>query len=217
MAIDREQPYQPWYFRREDESPDRFFYIEPRLVVHIDDHAIAAIADYYGRTLPKDGAILDLLSSWRSHLPEGFLTGKLVGLGLNAVEMQENPQLDECVVHDVNADPRLPFYDQVFDAAVITVSIQYLTRPVEVFQEVRRVLKEGATFHVVYSNRMFPTKAVAIWQRLDDAGHGELVASYFANAGGWERPEKLDISPQRTFYTDPVYGVAAEKKMLPPS
>ncbi len=199
----------PEYFRRQDEADDRLFYTEPRLVVHIDDHAIHAIGDYFGRRLPEDSVVLDLMSSWRSHLPDGFPKRKLVGLGLNAVEMAENPLLDEHVVHDVNADPVLPFVDASFDAAVLTVSVQYLVRPVEVFREVSRALKPGAWFHVLYSNRMFPTKAIAIWQPLSDAQRAQLISAYFAAAGGWEQPEAMDISPKLGFPTDPVYVVAA--------
>ena len=194
-----------------DESDDGIFYAEPRLVTHIDDYAIAAIGGYFSETLPEGGAILDLMSSWRSHLPAMFRAGRVVGLGMNDVEMRENPQLDEYVVHDLNADPRLPFGDGYFDAAVVTVSIQYMTRPVEVFSETRRALKEGAFFHVIYSNRMFPTKAVAVWQSLDDHRRGQLVGSYFTSSGGWEDLTLYDISPNRGERTDPVYVVSARK------
>lgn len=204
--------YPPEFFRREDESDDRLFYTEPRLVVHIDDYAIAAIGAYFNEALPPNGVLLDLMSSWRSHLPEGFPKKMLVGLGLNAVEMAENPQLDEQVVHDLNANPTLPFKDQSFDSAVVTVSIQYMTKPVDIFREVERVLRDGASFHVVYSNRMFPTKATAVWRALDDAQRAQLIASYFSNAGGWEKPQARDIGPRTGFYTDPVYVVAARKK-----
>jgi SAM-dependent methyltransferase len=200
------------FFRRLDESEDGQFYAEPRLVVHIDERAIAAIGEFFSARLPQNGVILDLMTSWRSHLPDGFAKAKLVGLGLNAVEMSENPQLDEYMVHDLNANPSLPFEDSGFDAAVVTVSIQYMTRPIEVFREVNRVLKQGASFHVIYSNRMFPTKAVAVWQALDDLQRARLIASYFINSGGWEPPEALDISPKPGFYTDPVYVVTTRKK-----
>ncbi|HCH09505.1 MAG TPA: methyltransferase type 11, partial [Dehalococcoidia bacterium] len=96
------------YFQRADGSDDRLFYTQPRLLVHIDDHAIAAIRSFFQEHLPQNATILDLMSSWRSHLPDGFLTEKVVGLGMNDVEMRENPQLDEWVVHDLNSDPHLP-------------------------------------------------------------------------------------------------------------
>ena len=122
---------------------------------------------------------------------------------------RENPQLGEYVLHDLNADPLLPFDDQTFDAAIVTVSIQYLTRPVEVFAEVRRTLTGGSYFHVIYSNRMFPTKAVAVWQALDDQRRGQLVASYFAASGGWTDISTDNISPRPGTYSDPVYVVSA--------
>ena len=201
-------------FRREDGTDDLLFYAQPRLVVHIDENAIGAVSSYFGRVLPHDGVILDLMSSWRSHFPENLHIKKLVGLGLNEVEMVENPRLDHAVVHNINVDPKLPFDDASFDAVVVTVSIQYIVRPLEVFAQVNRTLKEGASFHVVYSNRMFPTKAVAIWKGLDDARRADLITSYFQNSGGWEQAETHDISSHREQYTDPVYVVTARKGAL---
>ncbi len=206
-----EHPFRPEHFARVDESPDPMFYDFPRKVVHIDDAAIAAVKQFFREVLPPDGVILDLLSSWRSHWPEGFAKQRLVGLGLNAEEMAENPDLDAYVVHDVNADPRLPFEDGVFDAAVLTVSIQYLTKPIEVFQEVNRVLKPGGLFAVIFSNRMFPTKAVAVWRALDDEQHFKLVNSYFHYAGNFVALEAQDRTPPADDYTDPVYVVMAHK------
>ena len=207
--------YPPEFFQRMDESDDRLFYAEPRLVVHIDDHAIAAIRRYLARVLPQDGVILDLMSSWRSHLPADLSHRRVVGLGLNEVEMRENPQLDDYTVHDLNADPRLPFDDASFHAAIVTVSIQYMTRPAEVFAEALRILKDGASFHVIYSNRMFPTKAVAVWQALDNHRRGQLIASYFQSAGDWEDISLYDISPDTAAYSDPVFVVSAKKLSSP--
>jgi hypothetical protein len=204
-------PYPPHFFKRQDEWDDELFYDQPRLVVHIDDHAIAAIGAYFQRTLPQNGVLLDIMSSWRSHLPQSFPKVKLVGLGLNAVEMAENPQLDEWVVHNVNTNPLLPFDDASFDAAMVTVSIQYMTKPVELFSEVGRVLKPGAAFHVIYSNRMFPTKAILAWQAVDDDQRAHLIGSYFQNSGGWQTPELEDISPSLGLPTDPVYVVSAKR------
>ncbi len=201
--------YPTEFFRREDESDDAWFYAQPRLVVHIDDQAIAAIGEYLKGALPRDGVVLDLMSSWRSHLPESPPLRKVVGLGLNALEMRENPQLHEHVVHDLNREPALPFPEETFDAALVTVSIQYMVRPVEVFAAVRRVLKPGAAFHVIYSNRMFPTKAIALWQAMDYRQRAELIASYFINSGGWEDPTAVDVSPSVGYETDPVFVVSA--------
>ena len=211
-------PYPQGAFRRADESDDPVFYREPRLVVHIDDHAIEALRDYYRQVLPADGAFLDLMSSWRSHLPDDVALGRVTGLGLNRVELDENPQLTERVVHDLNADPSFPFGDGEFDAAAVAVSVQYMTRPVETFAEVNRLLKPGAALHIIYSNRMFPTKAVALWQDLGDHDRAGLIGSYFrlssghSGGGEWDDPTFVDITPQPGFPTDPLYVVAARKR-----
>jgi SAM-dependent methyltransferase len=159
--------------------------------------------------LPPNGVVLDLLSSWRSHWPEGFPKQRLVGLGLNAEEMADNPDLDEYIVHNVNTIPQLPFEADTFDAVVLTVSIQYITQPIAVFQEVGRILRPGGPFVVIFSNRMFPTKAVAIWRMLDDQKHVDLVAAYFDYAGNFVGIEAHNWSPSA--YTDPVYVVLARK------
>ena len=211
-------PYPQGAFRRADESDDPLFYREPRLVVHIDDHSIEALRDYYRQVLSAGGAFLDLMSSWRSHLPDDLALGRVTGLGLNRVELDENPQLTERVVHDLNAEPALPFADGEFDAAAVAVSVQYMTRPVETFAEVNRLLKPGAALHIIYSNRMFPTKAVALWQALGDHDRAGLIGSYFrlssghSGGGEWDDPTFVDITPQPGFPTDPLYVVAARKR-----
>jgi SAM-dependent methyltransferase len=191
-----------------DESDDALFYTQPRLVVHIDEQAIACVTGLLREYLPPGGDILDLMSSWRSHLPEDVRFGRVVGLGMNEVELRENPQLSERLVHNLNLDPRLPFGDSSFDGAVITVSVQYLTQPVAVYREVGRVLRPGAAFLTIFSNRMFPTKAVSVWHALDDAGHAQLVSDYYARAGGFEQIEAFDASGPRG---DPVFLVLGRR------
>jgi SAM-dependent methyltransferase len=206
-----ESPFRPEHFQRVDESPDAEFYSLPRKVVHIDDAAIDAIKDFFLEVIPPAAVVLDLLSSWRSHWPAELTKQRLVGLGLNAEEMADNPHLDAYVVHDVNADPRLPFDGSMFDVVLLTVSIQYLTQPIAVFQEVNRVLKPGGLFAVIFSNRMFPTKAVAVWRAMGDDQHIKLVNSYFHYAGNFVDLEDQDRTPQADEYTDPVYIVTARK------
>ena len=126
---------QPELFRRMDESPDALFYDIPRLVTHIDDAAIAAVTQLYREYFPAGGAIIDLMSSWVSHLPPEITYRRVVGLGMNATELAANPRLDAWLVQDLNENPRLPFADAEFDAAGICVSVDYLTRPVEVLRE----------------------------------------------------------------------------------
>ena len=195
------------FFRRVDDSDDELFYSTPRLVVHIDDGAIAKVGEIYARLLPQGGAILDLMSSWRSHLPAHLRPARVVGLGMNRAEMEDNPALTEIVIHNLNRAARLPFADAEFDGAVVTVSVQYMTSPVETFAEVARVLKPGAPLIVTFSNRMFPTKAVAIWQNLDDYDHVKLVARYFMESGGFENIEFIDKSAPTTPHSDPIWAV----------
>lgn len=205
-----ECPFTPEMFQRMDDSDDALFYAFPRKVVHIDEPAIAAVGQFIATTFAPHGILLDLMSSWRSHLPAGFPKQRLIGLGLNAEEMADNPDLDDYIVHDLNADPRLPFADERFSGAIITVSIQYLIRPVEVFADVRRVLRPDSPFVVFFSNRMFPTKAVRIWQALDDKQRAGLVCAYFRHAGGYSEPEAYDLSPHPGV-SDPLYAVRARK------
>jgi SAM-dependent methyltransferase len=169
-------------FARADSSPDTRFYAVERKVVHIEAGAIAALRDLYARVLPAGAPVLDLMSSWRSHLPADGL-GPVTGLGMNAAELADNPQLDEWLVHDLNAEPDLPFADGAFGAVVCAVSVQYLVRPLEVFAEARRVLRPGGVVVVSFSNRCFPTKAVAIWMAGSDADHRALVRLYLERAG----------------------------------
>jgi SAM-dependent methyltransferase len=206
-----EHPFGPEHFERVDGSSDRLFYSFPRKVVHLDDAAIAAVKQLFRQVLLPHGVVLDLMSSWRSHWPGGFPKQRLIGLGLNTEEMSENPDLDASVVHDLNADPRLPFEEGFFDAAVLTVSVQYLIHPIQVFQEVNRILKPGGLFVVIFSNRMFPTKAVAVWRACNDEQHAGLVASYFRYAGNFEGIDIQDHTPPAEEYTDPVYVVLARK------
>jgi SAM-dependent methyltransferase len=168
-----------WFFDRVDPGPDAAFYGPPRLVTHIDEGAIAAVADLYAE-LSVEGEVLDLMSSWVSHFRAP--PRRLVGLGMNAAELAANPVLSEHVVHDLNVDPALPFPDAGFDDVTCCVSVDYLVRPVEVFGEVARVLRPGGRFVVTFSNRCFPTKAIRGWLATDDRGHLQIVAAYFAAA-----------------------------------
>ncbi len=197
------------YFERMDDSGDNQFYSVPRLVVHIDDAAIAATTALFRDYVPADSDVLDLMSSWRSHLPNDVPFGCVVGLGMNEVELRENPQLSEYIVHDLNTDPILPFGDATFDACVLTVSVQYLVKPIDVYAEVGRVLRPGAPFITVFSNRMFPTKAVAAWRSLDDSGHVQLVTAYYQLSGMFEEIEIEDRSPGG--WSDPVYAVIGRR------
>jgi SAM-dependent methyltransferase len=199
------------FFRRIDESDDELFYEMPRFVVHIDDQAIADVCAIYRSLLPNNGELLDLMSSWRSHLPAALQAKRVVGVGLNRAEMNDNPTLTEVVIHNVNRQSRLPFEDASFDGAVMTVSVQYLTRPIEIFADVGRVLRPRGPFIVTFSNRMFPTKAVALWQMSSGAQRLEVVKRYFAESGAFERIEIIDHSSRSGLLSDPIWAVVGYK------
>jgi len=173
----------PGAFAKEDPGADADFYAEARLETHIDDPAIAALTDFYRLVLPPGGAILDLMSSWISHLPPEVAYGQVIGHGMNAEELAANPRLDRWFIQDLNEDPVLPLDDASLDAVTICVGVQYLQQPVAVMSELRRVLRPGAPLVISFSNRCFPTKAVAIWLNLGPRDHARLVDIYLRTAG----------------------------------
>ena len=193
-------------FKRADQTDDALFYREPRKVVHIDDSAIAALTGFLAEYLQPGGIYLDLMSSWRSHLPSDLNSNRVTGLGMNAEEMVDNPQLDAWIVHNLNANPRLPFADQTFDAVTCTASVQYMIRPLDIFREVNRTLKPGAPFVVSFSNRCFPQKAISLWLAMTDAQHIELVKSYFSD--NWGEIQTRDGLPE---HVDPLFIVWANR------
>jgi SAM-dependent methyltransferase len=201
------------FFDRADDRPDPEFYGPPRLVTHIDDGAIAAVGDLYAElgidgSAPAPVRVLDLMSSWVSHFR--VPPAELVVLGLNAAELAANRAATERIVHDLNADPRLPLPDGDVDAAVCCVSVDYLTRPIEVLAEAGRVLRPGGPLAVTFSNRCFPTKAVRGWLATTDEQHGALVAELVRRTGLFGEPEvSLRTRPGRG---DPLRAVVALRR-----
>ena len=193
-------------FRRLDEEPDELFYEPARLVTHIDDGAIASLTGFYRTLLPANGVLLDLMSSWVSHLPPEVRYAEVIGHGMNAEELAANPRFDRWFVHNLNRDPRLPLADASIDAAMICVSIQYLQQPVAVLCEVRRALRPGAPLAISFSNRCFWTKAVAVWRALDDDGHARLVELYLRQAG-FDRIETCHLREWVEDESDPLIVV----------
>jgi SAM-dependent methyltransferase len=171
------------FFARGDESDDAEFYSYPRYVTHIDDGAIEAVGAVY-EELGVRGAVLDLMSSWVSHFRQP--PDALTVLGMNADELAANPQAQSWIVHDLNADPSFPFADDSFDHATCCVSVDYLTRPVDVFRDVARVVRRGGLFVCTFSNRLFPTKAIRGWLLSESGTHQQIVSGYFDSAGGYD-------------------------------
>ena len=209
-------------FSRDDSKPDAEFYKTPRLVNHLDDTAREMVRNTYGRFLTDGMQVLDLMSSWESHIPANVKPGRLVGLGLNEDELKRNPQLNDFLVHDLNAKPVLPFETDTFDAVINTVSVEYLTNPINLFNEVARILRPDGYFIVTFSNRWFPTKAVKIWSEIHEFERMGLVLEYFLRSGGFKdlqtysmrglpRPHDDKYYPE-FLHSDPVYAVWGRKQ-----
>lgn len=207
-------------FERSSTEPDGHFYQVPRMVDHLDRTATLQVERLYGRLLPEGNRILDLMTSWKSHL-DTVRPASVAGLGMNADELAANPVLSERVVQDLNENPRLPFADAEFDAVVCTVSVEYLIRPQEVFAEVRRVLKPGGRFVLLFSNRYFPPKVIRVWADAHPFERTGLVLEYFLRDGGFAklntfslaglfRPED-DKYASQTPWSDPIHVVWGDK------
>jgi len=204
-----EWPYSDSDFSRIDPSVDTRFYDTPRFVTHIDDRAIGALTAFYTEEMTalakqngdKKGGldVLDLCSSWISHLPQDDKRvpyGNVVGIGMNEEELKANPQLTNYYVQDLNINPKLDqFDDNSFDVICNVVSVDYLTKPREIFQEMHRVLRPDGICLMSFSNRCFPTKAINMWLQQDDIGRMTIVASYFHYSAQWKSIEALDIIP----------------------
>ena len=213
----------PDAFSRLDDANDSRFYETDRFVSHLDSLALSTVQNIIGRLIIEENPIiLDLMAGWDSHISEDLTASAVVGLGLNKNELKKNERLTRRVLHDLNQDPRLPFPDRTFDAVINTVSVDYMTQPFTVFEEVGRILKPGGLFLVIFSNRMFPQKAVKVWRESDENERVLLVNALFEGSGVFEKTSRFvskgkprpkdDKYAAETPVSDPVYAVYAEKR-----
>jgi SAM-dependent methyltransferase len=202
-----------------DDSDDQLFYNYPRFVTHVDEGFIQQLTDLYRQRIPANTRILDMMSSWVSHLPTEIDFAHVEGHGLNAEELARNPQLNHYFVQNLNTNPQLPCLDQEFDAVINCVSIQYIQYPEAVCSEIHRILKPGGIAIISFSNRMFFQKAIQIWRDSSEVFRVELVKGYFSSVPGFSNPEV--ISPKSTTPNflqwlgvpggDPFYAVIAHR------
>ena len=208
-------------FERVDENGDEIFYQKERRVHHLDALARKSISELYASAIKPDSRVLDLMSSWESHIPEGIQGIKVSGLGMNEVELQANHALDDYLVHDLNEEPLLPYQNESFDVVVCTASVEYLINPLKVFEQIKRVLKPGGLCIMTFSNRWFPTKSIMLWSELHEFERVGLVMEYFRQSGweadintlsskGLHRPVD-DPHYAKTQISDPVYAVWCHK------
>ena len=195
------------WFQRADESADEHFYTQPRLVTHIDDATIEQLTLFYQSFIPAGSDVLDLMSSWISHLPDDLELGRVSGLGMNAAELAQNPNLSDWCVHNLNTQPELPYPEASFDRILLVVSIQYLIQPIEVMASARQVLKPGGKICIAMSHRLFPTKAIAAFQQLGAQDRIRLVMAYL-NVAGFEGVEFIDHSPSGA---DPLWLILGQR------
>lgn len=216
----RNQPtdfFEPSDFARADENPDPLFYQKPRMVQHLDDRALEVVRELYGRFVQPGMRVLDLMAAWDSHLPPEVNLQQVTGIGLNDYELSRNKALTDYRVHDLNADCTLALPDKAYDVAICTASVEYLTAPLAVMDEVARVLVPGGLFIVTFSNRWFPPKAIQLWSRLHEFERMGLVLEYFRRSRGFQDLQTYSIRGLerpvhdkyygRYWLSDPVYAV----------
>ncbi|MFM6197488.1 MAG: class I SAM-dependent methyltransferase [Planktothrix sp.] len=207
-----------------DETDDSLFYSFPRFVTHVDEGFIDQLTTLYRNRLKPQSRVLDLMSSWVSHLPNDIAFAHIEGHGMNAEELAKNSQLDHYFIQDLNQNPKLPLSDQDFDAVLICVSVQYLQYPEAIFSEIHRILKPGGISIVSFSNRMFYQKAIAAWREGTETSRVELVKGYFNsvqvnNLPGFNSPEIISTQSKIPLFmqmlgmggSDPFYAVIASR------
>jgi SAM-dependent methyltransferase len=203
-----------------DPTNDNLFYDFPRFVTHVDEGFIAQLTELYRQLLKPNTRILDLMSSWVSHLPDDVNFNHVEGHGMNEEELAKNPRLNHYFIQDLNKNPQLPLKDGDFDAVINCVSVQYLQYPEAIFSEIHRILKPGGMAIFSFSNRMFYQKAIAVWRDGSENSRVELVKGYFQGVSGFSKPEIIaNISPVPAFLQmfgfsagDPFYAAIAYKQ-----
>ncbi len=202
-----------------DPTDDELFYAYPRFVTHIDEGFIDQLTNLYRERLQPNTRILDLMSSWVSHLPDDMEFAHVEGHGLNADELAKNPRLNSYFVQDLNKNPQLPLPDASFDAVLNAVSVQYLQYPEAIFSEIHRLLKPGGVAIVSFSNRMFYHKAIQAWRDGSEADRVALVKRYFQSVPGFTPPEAIARASTAPVFLqflglasgDPFYAVIASR------
>lgn len=210
---------QPHQRTKLDQSDDNLFYSFPRFVTHVDENFISQLTDLYRQLLQPQTRILDLMSSWVSHLPPEMEFAHVEGHGMNEEELKRNTRLNSYFVQNLNENPKLPLNDADFDGVLCAVSVQYLQYPEAIFSEIARILKPNGMAIFSFSNRMFYQKAIAVWRDATDRQRIHLVKSYFQSVKEFNTPQIVATQPELPAILqmfgiggkDPFYGIFARK------
>ena len=200
---------------KSDICDDEIFYQQPRFVHHLSDSFRTRLTSLYSEYLLNHHIILDLMSSWVSHLPSNISYKKVIGHGMNEAELSSNERLDRFFVQNLNKKQNMPIEDSSIDVGLIVAGWQYLQYPEKVSLELSRVIKSDSLLIISFTNRAFWTKAPNIWTYSSEEKRIEYVTNVLTS-NGW-RIEK--ILNERThdkklfgFYSsesDPFFSVIA--------
>ena len=200
---------------KSDISDDEIFYQQPRFVHHLSDSFRNRLTSLYSEYLLNHYIILDLMSSWVSHLPSNISYKKVIGHGMNEAELSSNERLDRFFVQNLNKKQNMPIEDSSVDVGLIVAGWQYLQYPEKVSLELSRVIKSDSLLIISFTNRAFWTKAPNIWTYSSEEKRIEYVTSVLTS-NGWRIEKILNEKTQDKklfgFYTsesDPFFSVIA--------
>ena len=205
----------PYDRNKSDISDDEIFYHQPRFVHHLSDSFRNRLTSLYSEYLLNHHIILDLMSSWVSHLPSNISYKKVIGHGMNEAELSSNERLDRFFVQNLNKKQNMPIEDSSVDVGLIVAGWQYLQYPEKVSLELSRVIKSDSLLIISFTNRAFWTKAPNIWTYSSEEKRIEYVTSVLTS-NGWRIEKILNEKTQDKklfgFYTsesDPFFSVIA--------
>ncbi len=198
-----------------DTSDDKIFYQQPRYVFHLSDSFRTRLTSIYSEYLKEHYVILDLMSSWVSHLPSNIRYSKVIGHGLNEAELISNKRLDWYWIQNLNKEQNMPIEDSCIDVALIVAGWQYLQYPEKVTLELSRIIKPDSLLIVSFTNRAFWTKSPNIWSYSSEKQRIEYINSVLTS-NGW-RIEKIynEKTYEQKFFgfysaeSDPFFSIIA--------
>ena len=200
---------------KSDICDDEIFYQQPRFVNHLSDSFRTRLTTLYSEYLLNHHIILDLMSSWVSHLPTNIRYKKVIGHGMNQAELSSNERLDSIFVQNLNKKQNMPIEDSSIDVGLIVAGWQYLQYPEKVSLELSRIIKSDSLLIISFTNRAFWTKAPNIWTYSSEEKRIEYVTSVLT-ANGWRIEKVFNEKTQDKklfgFYSsesDPFFSVIA--------